>query len=984
MFDKITVTASTIVLSFLLLLGGAGARAQKEVNELAEKWVDSVFNELSPEERLGQLFMVAAYSNKGEDHIEQISNLVSEYKIGGLIFFQGGPVRQARLTNSYQSLSRVPLFIAMDAEWGIAMRLDSMVAFPRQMTLGAIQDDQYIYRMGKEIADECRRLGMQINFAPVVDINSNPRNPVIGVRSFGEDKENVARKGIAYMRGMQDRFVLSNAKHFPGHGDTDSDSHYSLPVILKDRNQIAETELYPFKKLINSDLKSIMVGHLHVPSYDDTRDLATTLSGKVVNTLLKSELGFKGLVFTDALNMKGVANYYKPGEVELKALLAGNDVLLFAEDVPLAMKRIARAIKKGEISQEEIDLKARKILWAKYWSGLSSGSGVAVENLTNDLNGDKKKALILDLYRNALTLVKDERAFVPVRVLDTTRFASVAIGVGKNNIFQQTLSKYASFNHYSISDKDAAESVYADLLNELKGEGVVIVGIMGTSLWSSRNYGISEKTIDFVRRLQQQNQRVIVAVLAPPYSLRYFSDSESLICAYEDNEFTRSLVPQAIFGAFGMNGRLPVSVGDKFPLGGGIETSTLYRLQYAFPENAGIDSKTLAKIDSIVLKAIADKATPGAQVFVAREGKVVYEKSFGFLSYEKEAEVTDKTIYDIASITKVAGTLQAIMFLYDRGEFSLDKKASYYLPELKGTNKEDLEMKDILTHQAGLIPFLPYWKKTLDTTGFMAAFYNCARSDTFPNQVCEGLYSSASIEDSLWQWTIQSDLLKRKKKEKYPYTYSDLGFYILKRIAEKLLNQSIDSFMRQNYYIPLGLTTMMYKPAEKFSLDRIAPTENDLLFRKKLIRGNVHDQGAAMMGGVGGHAGLFSNARDVGVLMQMNLQNGYYGGLRYFLPETVGVFARKQFDKNRRGLGWDKPEPDGNGPTSDFASPRTFGHTGFTGTAAWADPDQNLVYVFLSNRVYPDVSNTKLIRGNVRTAIQDVIYKAILNYTYEQ
>jgi len=984
MFDKATGTAPSVFFCFLLLLWGSIAFAQKAENEFAERWVDSVFNSLSPEERLGQLFMIAAYSNKGNEHVSQIANLVSEHGIGGLIFFQGGPVRQALLTNHYQSLSKVPLFIAMDAEWGVAMRLDSTLAFPRQMTLGAIQDDRYIYRMGKEVANECRRLGMQINFAPVVDINSNPRNPVIGVRSFGEDKDNVARKGIAYMQGMQDRHVLSNAKHFPGHGDTDSDSHYSLPVILKDRNQIAETELYPFKKLINSDLKSIMVGHLHVPSFDDTQNLATTLSGKVVNSLLKDELGFKGLVFTDALNMKGVSSYYKPGEVELKALLAGNDVLLFAEDVPLAMKRIARAIKKGEITQEEIDIRARKVLLAKYWSGVVFDSNVVAQNLHDDLNNDKKKALILDLYRNAITMVKDDRNFVPVQILDTTRFASVAIGVEKNTIFQQTLSKYAPFNHYSLSDKNAPESVYTDLLNELKSEEVVVVGIMGTSLWSSKNYGVSEKTIDFVNRLQQQNQRVIVAVFAPPYSLQYFSNSETLICAYEDNEFTRSLVPQAIFGAFGIKGKLPVSVGDRLPLGSGIETSALYRLQYAFPENAGMDNKTLSKIDSIALKAIADKATPGVQVFVARDGKVVYERSFGFLTYEKDAEVTDKTIYDIASITKVAGTLQAIMFLYDRGELNLDKKASFYLPELKGTNKEDLEIRDILTHQAGLIPFLPHWKKTLDTSGFMAAFYSCVRSDTFPNQVCEGLYSSASIEDSLWQWTIQSDLLKRKKKEKYPYTYSDLGFYIMKRIAEKLLNQSIDTFMQQNYYTPLGLTTMTYKPAEKFPLDRIAPTENDVLFRKKLVRGNVHDQGAAMLGGVGGHAGLFSNARDVGILMQMNLQNGYYGGLRYLLPETLGTFSRKQFDKNRRGLGWDKPEPDGNGPTSDFVSPRTYGHTGFTGTAAWVDPDQNLVYVFLSNRVYPDASNTRLIRTNVRTAIQDVIYKAILNYTYEQ
>lgn len=981
---------SFIIFSLIIISGfdfGTGKNKHPDISDQgkAKVWVDSVYNSLSPEERLGQLFMVAAYSNQGENHITEIAGLIEDYKIGGLIFFQGGPQRQASLTNYYQSISKVPLFIAMDAEWGLSMRLDSTITFPRQMTLGAIQDDKLIYKMGEEIGKECQRLGVQINFAPVVDINSNPLNPVIGVRSFGEDKENVSKKSIAYMNGMQDQKVLACAKHFPGHGDAGSDSHYSLPVISKTLEQLEETELYPYRQMFDKGLKSVMVAHLHVPSLDNTPNLATTLSPDVVTGLLKKEMGYEGLVFTDALNMKGVSEYYKPGEVDLMALMAGNDILLFSEDVPQAIKKIVKAIKKGNIKKEDIEAKVKKILAEKYWSGLSGNPYVNPKNLVDDLNSNKAKALVIDLYKNAMTVVKDENSLLPIMVLDTTDFASVTIGAGEDNEFQRSLSNYAPFSHYTITNKNADQYVFDNLLTKLEKHEVVIVGIHGTSLWASKNFGISDKTIRFVNELQAKHDNVIVSVFAPPYSLKKFNNSSTLICGYEDNEITRVLVPQVIFGAYPASGKLPVSISSDIPTGSGIETSSLYRLQYMLPENAGLDSRTLSRIDSVAMKAINDKATPGMQILIAKDGKIVYDKSFGYLTYDNTAKVSENTIYDIASITKVAGTLQAVMFLYDHGQLDLDKKASYYLPELKGTNKEDLQIRDILTHQAGLIPFLPHWKKTLDTSGFMSSFYNCVKSNDFPNEVCQGLYSCTSIADTLWKWTVESDLLKkRRKRDKYKYTYSDLGFYIMKRIAEKLLNQDIDVFMQQNFYTPLGLSTLTYRPSEKFSLDIIAPTEQDTFFRKTLVRGNVHDQGAAMLGGVGGHAGLFSNAHDLAVLMQMNLQKGFYGGYRYFLPETIGTFSEKQFDKNRRGLGWDKPEPEGHGPTSDFASPNTFGHTGFTGTAAWVDPDHNLVYVFLSNRVFPDASNTKLIRNNVRTDIQDLIYKAILNYTYEQ
>lgn len=974
----------SILISVMVLFVSWVEPKERGGDAALNKWVDSVFSRLSEEQKVGQLFMVAAYSNKDAKHVTEIEKLVTEYNIGGLIFFQGGPVRQAVLTNHYQKLAKVPLFIAMDAEWGLGMRLDSTISYPKQMTLGAIQDNKYVYKMGEEIARQCRRLGVQINFAPVVDVNSNPANPVIGIRSFGEDKQNVAAKGVAYMKGMQDHGVMANAKHFPGHGDAGSDSHLTLPVINHSKDRLQELELYPFYELIREDVKSIMVAHLHVPAYDNTPNLATTLSKAVVTNLLKEDMKFQGLIFTDALNMKGVANFYKPGEVDVLALLAGNDVLLYPEDVPTAVKRILKAIKKGEISQAEVDRRVKKILSGKYWAGLDAEKFVKVDSIYDDLNSTSGKAVQHELYEKALTLVKNTGDLIPFTLLDTTSFASVSIGADVGNEFQKSLSRYAAFSHYAVPNKHAEEAYYDQVLQKLSSAEVIMVGVHATNPWNSRDYGLSDNAKKFLDKLYLKNDNVIVSVFGTPYSLKFFSGAPQLICAYEDNAETRNLVPQLIFGAIPAMGKLPVSVLPDFPINTGIETPQVFRLRYGYPENAGLDGKILNKIDSIALKSIADQATPGCQILIAKDGKVVYNKSFGHYTYDSASPVTENTIYDIASITKVAGTLQAVMFLYDRGLLDLDKKASYYLSDLKGTNKEDLILKDILTHQAGLIPYIPHWRKTIDSGAFNPQFYSNIKSKEFPNEVCEGLFASESMSDTLWKWTVESDLLRKRKREKYGYVYSDLGFYIMKRIAESLLNQPIAAFMEQNFYNPLGLTSLTYRPLEKYSVELITPTENDVFFRHKLVRGTVHDQGAAMLGGVGGHAGLFSNATDLAVLLQMNLQNGYYGGQRYFLPETIPYFSKKQYSKNRRGLGWDKPEPEGGGPTSDFCSPNTFGHTGFTGTAAWIDPDHNLVYVFLSNRIYPDCSNTKLIRENVRTNIQDLIYKSILQYSYEQ
>ncbi len=943
-------------------------------------WVDSVYNGLSPDERIGQLFMVAAYSDASNGQASGVEGLISKYHVGGLIFFQGGPGRQAGLTNRYQALARVPLLIGMDAEWGLGMRLDSTLNFPHQMTLGAIQNNESVYRMGAEVARQCARLGVHLNFAPVVDVNSNPANPVIGMRSFGEDKENVALKGVAYMRGLQDNGVLASAKHFPGHGDTDADSHNMLPQVEHNKSRLEETELYPFRKLFADSLQSVLVAHLSVPAYEKSKNLPSTLSKSIVTDLLQKEMGFGGLVFTDALNMKGVTKSYKPGEIEVMALQAGNDVLLFPEDVPEAVARIKKALKGRQLDGDDLERKVKKILAAKFRAGLHTRRTVQVTGLSDDLNNAKAQTLNYELYEQAITVARNEEKLLPFLHLDTLTFASVSIGLPGQNAFQEMLSKYAAFRHFEIADKDTSEAAFNSLVDKLKHYKTVVVSLHGLSANATKNYGISASSRTFIERLRTRT-KVVLAVFGSPYALKYFDQLDHLVCAYEDNAITQRLVPQALFGAISTNGRLPVTVSPRLRVGTGLPTNSLRRLAYSLPERVGLNSNTLTAIDRLVTGCIKERVMPGCQVLVARNGAVIFEKAYGYMTYDNTEPVTPHTIYDIASVTKVAATLQAIMFLHERGVLNVNHRVSEYLPELKGTNKENILVRDVLMHQAGLIAFQDHWTKTRTRAGLSPAYYSTTRDAAHPIEVAPGMYAIGSLRDSLWNWTIQSRLLRKPAhQDKHSFEYSDLSFYILKQLAERLLNQPMESFLAQNIYDPLGLDELMFNPLCKFGENCIAPTEKDNYFRNMLVRGTVHDQGAALMGGVAGHAGLFGTANDLAVLMQMNLQKGYYGGRRYFQESTLPTFIRSYNKGNRRGLGWDRPRPEGGGHVSDFASRNSFGHTGFTGTCVWVDPDENIVYVFLSNRVYPSAGNTKLADYQVRRKIHDVIYKSIINF----
>ncbi|WP_070138320.1 glycoside hydrolase family 3 N-terminal domain-containing protein [Crocinitomix algicola] len=937
-------------------------------------WADSVFHSLSPEERIAQLFMVAAYSSKDQNHVESIKTLVKDYKIGGLIFFKGSPIKQAQLTNQYQSLSKTPLFIAIDGEWGLSMRLDSTVKYPRQMLLGAIQDENLVYRMGKDIAEQCKRMGIHINFAPVIDVNNNPANPVINNRSFGENKEKVTQLGLAYMKGMQDLNILACGKHFPGHGDTDMDSHKSLPTILHDYKRLDSLELYPFKKLTDQGLASMMVAHLSIPSLDPTKNQASTLSKKIVTDLLKDSLGFEGLVFTDALNMKGVSAYYQAGEIDVKAILAGNDVLLFPEAVPTGINAIKSAIANGQISQEEIDERCLKILRAKEWAHLNSYQPIDTEKLIADLNKTKYEALNHQLNKAAITLIQNHDSILPFSSINPQKTLYLNFGGTSDNSFEKTMRLYADFDVLKIPRSLSANDE-KNLFEHCEKYDRIILGFHRTNNNPKRNFGITKQAIA-IHNLLSEQQEVITVLFGNPYVVDGFGNidaTKAFLIAYQDNDYTQIAAAQTLFGGITPKGKLPVSISPSFPQGFGLEYKKSIRLAHVLPEEIDISSDSLAEIDKIALEGIRKGAFPGCQIVGIKQGQVFYNKSFGYHTYEKERPVKNNDIYDLASITKIAATTISLIRLQHEGVIHLDSTLSTYLPELvDSTPYQNMVLREMLAHQAGLFPWIPFYTETLVDKELDWEFYSKDSTARTPAKVADQLFIPANYDTTILR-TITERALIRKR-----YKYSDLGYYFFKRIIEDATGLTLDEYVYRNFYEPMNLRYTTYRPLYKFEKAQITPTENDKIFRKQLVWGNVHDPGAALQGGVGGHAGLFSNALDLGTLMYMLINNGQYGVHTFLSPQTIEEFTSCQYcPRNRRGAGFDKPvrSLDG-GPTCDKVSLSSFGHSGFTGTLTWADPEKEIVYVFLSNRVYPDANNWLITKEDIRTRIQDALYRA--------
>ncbi len=932
-------------------------------------WVDSVYNQMTLEDKIGQLFMVAAYSNRDTTHVNAIDKLIREYKIGGVIFFQGGPVRQAHLTNHYQSKSKIPLFVGIDAEWGLSMRLDSTYRYPWNMTLGAIQDLKLIEKVGEKMGKESKRMGVHFNFAPVLDINTNPKNPIIGNRSFGENKVNVTERAIALMTGVQNQGVFSTGKHFPGHGDTATDSHTSLPIVTSSRDHLDLVELYPYKRMFDEGLVSVMVGHLDVPSLELRQNYPSSLSYNVVTNLLQRDMEFEGLIFTDAMNMKGVSGFKGTDDVNLDAFLAGNDILLFVENIPLAVEKIRNAYKNNIVSEERLALSVKKILHYKFKAGLNAYKPIEVSNLYNDINPSENEALQYQLYENAITVLKNENQILPIKKIENNKIAYVKLGDDSNSSFISTLKKYADVTE--VSD------VSIDSLNlKIKGFDTVIIGYhKSDNVW--RNNDFTGKELIWLQEIARNNN-VILDVFAKPYSLLPFANFdgiEGIIVSYQNNAISQEVSAELIFGAIEAKGKLPVSINDNFKVNDGLSTEKLNRLGFTTPENVGMDPKILSNIDAIVQKAISEKMTPGAQVLVARKGKVIYQKSFGYQTYEATTKINNSTIYDVASLSKILSTLPNVMQQYDKGLINMETTLGTMLPIFNNSDKQDIHFKELLSHYAGLIAWIPFYKATLNHSSKpLDKYYRKIGDEQFSKKVADSLFMRNDYHDTIMKMIVESKLSIKKE-----YKYSDFTFMILKDYLEKATGKTLDILSSENFYKSLGANNTTYNPLQKFNKNDIPPTEIDTYFRHQTIQGYVHDMAAAMEGGVAGHAGIFSNAMDVAKIMQMYLQKGNYGNYQYFSEKTFNDFNTCYFcsEGNRRGVGFDKPQLGIDGPTCGCASMTSFGHTGFTGTMAWADPESEIVYVFLSNRTFPNDAKNTLSKENIREDIQKIIYDAI-------
>ncbi len=988
---------------------------------LHSPWVDSLMRSLTPRQRIAQLFMVAAYSNKPVIYQDSISTLINDYGIGGLIFFQGGPVRQTRLLNRFQHQSRVPLLVAMDGEWGAGMRLDSVLRFPYQMSLGAVPaaDSALIYDMGREVARQFTRLGMQVNFAPVVDVNNNAANPVIGFRAWGENPAAVARLSRLYMRGMQDAGVLAVAKHFPGHGDVDADSHLALPVVRVDKGRLDSLELPSFKNMIANGIGGMMVAHLNVPALDNS-GAPTTLSKPVISGLLRQQMGFKGVVFTDAMNMKGVIEKVPTGEAEIRAILAGNDVLEFSKSVPVALKAVLAAVDSGRISQARIDESCRRVLALKQWAGLRKYRPIVEKNLFADLNPPHARYLSHRLAAHSITLLRNQRNILPLQRLDTLRVATLVLGGAPADTtdFQRAVADYdAQVAHFHLPTAPTLDEL-SDVRARLFGYDVVLVALQSLGRLPATNFGIAPEAQLLLRELTKPGQQVILSVFGSAYAVakvRDYDRASAVVLAYQESPDAQQLAAQLIFGGIGAQGKLPVTVANNLPAGFGLRTQPGLRLGYAHPEAASMSSRLEARVDSIMQQALAAGATPGGQVLIARRGVVVLRKSYGYQSNAGSAPlplvaggavvssagnfgsepgsaassnqpaaattqpaaarpVRNTDVYDLASLTKVLAATPALLKLQAQGKFSPDSTLGQFFPFLQKTNKADLKLRDVLAHKAGLPAWIPFWKALAKDDGTLRRrWFRADSSARFPLPVARGLWGRKDLPAYIYEQIGAAPL-----NAKPGYMYSDLSFYLYPWLVQQRTGQPFGEFLAQQVYRPLG-SGLHFQPLHHGPLGRIAPTEYDSLFRRQLLHGYVDDEGAALLGGISGHAGLFGSANDVAQLAQTYAWGGRYGGQQVFDKAILADYTRQQFPAagNRRGLGFDRPASPAAGNTAPGASAGSFGHSGFTGTYFWVDPEKELVVVVLTNRLNPSRRNNKLGELNVRTQIQQVAIEAL-------
>ncbi|MCS3175013.1 serine hydrolase [Candidatus Bacteroides intestinigallinarum] len=998
------IIPSIVTLLFLIAAGTVSSPAQNATTvepllvykALQDKdcrhWVDSVMDKLSFKEKVGQLFIYTIAPVDTKRNLELLREVIDTYKVGGLLFSGGKMQNQVELTNRAQRQAKVPLMITFDGEWGLAMRLRGMPVFPRNMVLGCIRDNKLLYEYGREVARQCRQIGVQVNFAPVADVNINPENPVINTRSFGEDPIQVADKVIAYASGLESGGVLSVCKHFPGHGDTDVDSHKALPVLPFTRERLDSVELYPFKEAIRAGLGGMMVGHLQVPVIEPIGGLPSSLSRNVVYDLLTDELAFKGLIFTDALAMKGVAGN---GYVSLQALKAGNDMVLSPRNLKEEIPAVLEAIEKGELTREDIESKCRKVLTYKYVLGLKKKSYVQLSGLEQRINSPQTRDLVRRLNLAAITVLNNKNHILPLHTDKEQTIALLEVGdPGETDALAKQLSRYTSLARFSLRANQTEEENQR-LRDSLSTYKRIIVAVSEQRLAPYQ---------PFFAKFVPESPAIYLFFTPGKMMLqiqRAVAHASAVVLGHSYNSDVQRQVADVLFAKASADGQLSASLGELFPTGAGVTITPKTPLHFV-PEEYGLSSAHLKRIDSIALDGIRQGAYPGCQVVVLKNGHVMFDKAFGTYTGKGSSRVESTNIYDLASLSKTTGTLLAIMKLYDKGRFNLTDKISDHLPFLQRTDKKDITIQEILYHQSGLPSWIPFYQEAIDKDSYDGRLFSARKDARHPLQLGTTSWANPKFKfkseyvssvktgdytvqicDSLWlnrsfRKVIEEKIAEAPLKQKR-YVYSDVGFILLGMLVEQLAGMPMEAYLQREFYEPMGLEHTGYLPLRRFAKSEIVPSNKDRFLRKETLQGFVHDEASAFFGGLAGNAGLFSTARDVARVYQMLLNGGEIDGQRYLIKETCQLFTTETSKISRRGLGFDKPDADDpkKGNCAPAAPAEVYGHTGFTGTCAWVDPVNELVYVFLSNRIYPDVTNRKLNQLHIRERIQGVIYDAM-------
>ena len=931
-----------------------------------KKWVDSVYTSLTLEEKVSQLFINWVSPEQSDFNV--IRKLVEEDKIGGLIFSIGTTNSHIEWLNKFQNIAKTPLLITMDAEWGPSQRLTDVFAHPWNMTLGAIQDNSLVRDISKRMAEQNKALGIHYNFSPSVDVNNNSKNPIIGNRSFGEDPNNVYLKAKAYIQGHKDAGVFTSIKHFPGHGDTDKDSHKTLPVINGDIKRLNNVELYPFRRLIEDGIaESIMLAHLSVPALD--KKYPSSLSYKTVNNLLRDDYQFNGITITDALDMEGVLQ--DPNiNVDLRAFEVGNDIILMSTNVSQGVKLISESFKKGKISESRLSSSVKKILSLKAKSNLKNFKNISTENILSKVNTSKDTLLYSKAMSSAITLVKNTNNILPLT--NNKKYLHVAFGENdRGDHLYDKMNKYLNVDTYTNDD-------ITPLFNKTKYDGILI-SYHGSSKSPYASNIIPNEIVEKINSISVNNN-VVLNLFLNPYSLNSFKsieNFESIVIGYQNNMISQEVLADLLFGVSSFKGKIPVS-NNFFKVNHGLTFNKKNIIGFSRPSYEGFDTARLSYLDSIAKNAIDSMMTPGIQMLVSRKGKIVYNKSFGYHTYEKVNKLENNHVFDLSSITKILATMPLLLQEFDNKNISLETNLSELFPKKKLNEKASISIKEMLSHYARLRPWIPFYEETLNRREKpKSRFYKSNSKSTFSTPVSENLFLKSNYREKIFKSIVDSEL-----RDSLEYKYSDLPFYFLKFWFEDLYNKPLNILANERIFETLGLKRTMFNPHESISLEEIVPSERDDFFRHSKLHGYVHDEGAAMLGGISGHAGLFSNAYEVAIVLQAMIQKGSYNNQRLFSENSFNTFNYCYYcdNDNRSGVGFDKPQVEGkHGSTFGGVSMNSFGHYGYTGSIAWADPDEEIIFIFLSNRTYPTRENTLLQTSNIRTRAQEIVYKSLID-----